>query len=406
MVTFPAAAVVNLDDLAKNVAAIAAYTSSEVMTVVKADGYGHGNVPAAVAAVRGGATWLGVAQAAEALTLRQAGIETPLLTWMYHPSDDLSELISAGIDITVVNAKTLHSVQRAALAVNQTARIQLKIDTGLGRNGCPPADWQELVTQARQAEIDGTVHVAGIWSHLACADEPDHPLNTRQKTVFDQAVTAATDAGLNPEHTHLANSAATLTNPDLHYSLVRVGLASYGLNPAPAVPNTHDLQLRPAMTLAASLIHLKNLPAEHNISYSNRYETSQDTTIGLVPLGYADGIPRHATNRAHVGWNRRQWQIAGTVCMDQFMIDLGPKLTTENSKKAPELDFDDDMVRLFGPGDYNEPTAQDWAEAVDTINYEIVTRLGARVPRRYVTSDVAEGELLEGMGYDCQVTPR
>lgn len=407
MVTFPAAATINLDDVADNISRIVSTTSSAVMSVVKADGYGHGIVPVALAAVRGGATWLGVAQAREALNLRNSGVDTPILTWMYHPSDDVTDLITAGIDITVVNPATLATVQQAAIATNQTARVHLKVDSGLGRNGQPPAQWPEFVAQAKQAELDGTVHIAGLWSHLACADEPDHPHNQQQKQAFDQAIVQARDAGLTPELIHLANSAATLTDPQTHYSLVRVGLATYGLDPAPTTSAASQLGLRPVMTLAASLIHVKELPEDHPISYGCRYRTTADTTIGVVPLGYADGIPRHGTNKARVGWNRQQFQIAGTVCMDQFMVDLGHPLDAEgNPKSDVELDFDDEVVRLFGPGDYNEPSAHDWAEAIGTINYEIVTRLGARVPRRYVTSSSAECERLEGLGYDCQLTSR
>jgi alanine racemase len=345
-----------------------------VMAVVKADGYGHGLVPTARAAVEGGASWLGVAFLEEALALRAAYLDGPILAWLTTPQEDLRPAVSAGIDLGVYSLAELADAGAAARATGVTARVHLKADTGLSRGGAPIADWPDLCEAAAKAEAEGTVKVTGLWSHFAFADGgPDHPTNSRQTAVFAEALGVAGAAGLRPEVRHLANSAATLTAPATHFDLVRPGIAVYGLSPIPQESSPRDLGLRPAMTLVSTVALTKRVPPGSGVSYLHRYTTERETTLALVPLGYADGIPRNATNTAQVQIGGVRRTIAGTVCMDQFVLDVDADAVAAG-----------DEVLVFGPGTSGEPTAQDWAGWLGTINYEIVTRVGARVPRTYV----------------------
>ena len=378
---YPARAVVDTAAISGNVRTLArAAGSAQVMAVVKADAYGHGLLPSARAALAGGATWLGVAQTGEALALRTAGIVEPrVLTWLYAPGAPLADLLVADVDVSLAAPWALDGVVAAARATGRTARVHLKVDTGLGRNGLTGPQLDDLLPALMRAQADGAVVVVGIWSHLAFADTPDHPTVRAQAGVFEQTVAATERAGARLEVRHLANSAAVLRWPSVHYDLVRPGLAVYGLSPIPDQATSAQLGLVPAMTLQAHLATVKLVPAGQGLSYAHQYVTTQDTTVGIVPLGYADGIPRHAsgTNQRPGGpvqVGGRRLAVAGRVCMDQFVLDLGPAAT----------DVPGDLVTVFGPGADAEPTAEDWAQTCGTISYEIVTRLGAQVPREYV----------------------
>jgi alanine racemase len=250
--------------------------------------------------------------------------------------------------------------------------VQLKVDTGLGRNGCQPDDWASLITAARAAEAAGMIRVTGVWSHFSCADEPGHPSIRAQLDGYREALAAAERVGLDPEVRHLANSPATLTLPDAHFDLVRAGVASYGISPSAEIGAPADFGLRPVMTLSASLALVKQVPAGHGVSYGRQYVTPGATTLALIPLGYADGIPRHASGTGPVRVAGKWRTVAGRVAMDQFVVDLGG----DGDGAAAG-----DRVVLFGSGDDGEPTVEDWARAAGTIGYEIVTRIGARVPR-------------------------
>lgn len=371
--------IVDLDAIAANTALLTERSgSSGVMAVVKADAYGHGLVPSAKAAIAGGAQWLGVALLDEALALRAGGVQAPVLAWLVGPGEPWAAALKQGIDLSAAHVDVVDEIAAAAREVGRVARVHLKVDSGLGRSGSPPADWAALVGAARKAELDGVIVVVGVWSHLAYADAPGHPTIDRQLEAFRMAVDVAERGGLEPEVRHLANSAATLTRPDTHFDLTRPGLAVYGLSPLRDAPAA-SLGLRPAMSLRAPLILVKRVPAGHGVSYMHRYVTNSETTLGLVPLGYADGIPRNATNVGPVQVGGRRRTIAGVVCMDQFVVDLG-----SNSADSADSVSTGDVVSLFGPGDSGEPTAQDWADATGTISYEIVTRMGPRVHRRYV----------------------
>ena len=368
-------ALVDTDAIRGNVAVLVERArDAQVMAVVKADAYGHGLLPSSHAAVAGGASWLGVAFVEEALALRAAGLRTPVLAWLYSPQEDLAPAVAAGIDLGVHDVSQLVRMQVAAAAVGRTARVQLKVDTGLSRGGATTEQWPDLCEAAAKAEADGALQVTGLWSHFAFADGgPDHEVNLAQAAVFAEALEVADRAGLRPEVRHLANSAATLTAPATHYDLVRPGLAVYGLSPVPQLGRPAEFGLRPAMSLRSTVALVKRVPAGAGVSYRHRYTTSRETTLALVPLGYADGVPRSATNTVEVLLGGRRRRIAGTVCMDQFVLDVG----------ADEVAAGDEVV-LFGPGDDGEPTAQEWADALGTIDYEIVSRVGARVPREHL----------------------
>jgi alanine racemase len=381
---FPARAVVDLAAIRGNVRALAAHApTAQVMAVVKADAYGHGLVPSARAALEGGATWLGTAQVSEALALRAAGFEARVLTWLYAPGAPLEQVVAADIDVSVAAPWALDEVADGARRAGRTARVHVKVDTGLGRNGVTP-DWlRELLDAALRLQAEGVLEVVGIWSHFAFADEPRHPTVVAQARVFDDAVALAESMGAHLEVRHIANSAATLTNPAVHYDLVRPGIAVYGLSPVPQLGGPADFGLVPVMTLEAEFVTVKTVPAGQGVSYAHAYVTPSETVLGVVPLGYADGIPRHASGAVgHPGGpvlvGGRRLEIAGRVCMDQVVLDLGPG--------AREVAGD--RVELFGTGAHGGPTAQDWAHAAGTISYEIVTRLGSRVPRVHVDGDV------------------
>jgi alanine racemase len=365
---------IDLDALRANVVALRARASgAALMAVVKADGYGHGAVPCARAAKEAGAEWLGTATPEEALALRAAGLPGPVLSWLWAPGGPWREAIAADVDVSVSAPWALTEVTEAARAEGRPARVHLKADTGLGRNGCQPADWPDLIAAALAAEREGLLKVVGLWSHFACADEPEHPATDAQLARFREMVAYAEAQGVDPEVRHIANSPALLTRPDAHFDLVRAGIATYGVSPGPELGSAADLGLRPVMRLSADLVLVKQVPGGHGVSYGHHYVTAGDTTLGLVPAGYADGIPRHASGTGPVLVDGKLRTVAGRVAMDQFVVDLGGDRPEPGSEAV-----------LFGAGDGGEPTAEDWAQACGTIAYEIVTRIGSRVPRVYV----------------------
>lgn len=360
---------IDLDAIRDNVAILRAGTTAEVMAVVKGDGYGHGLLPSARAALAGGATWLGVATLDEGLLLRRAGIEAPVLSWLHSPGMALHQGVEADIDISAGSLQLLGELVEAARRAGRTARAHLKLDTGLSRGGATPAEWPGLLEAAAKAQAEGDIDVIGVWSHFVYADEPGHATIDHQLAVFADGLAVAERFGISPRFRHIANSAATLTRPDAHYDLVRPGIAVYGLSPVAG----ESFGLRPAMTARARVALTKRVPAGQGVSYGHTYFTPKETTLALVPVGYADGVPRHASNVGPLLLGGKRRTIAGRVCMDQIVIDV------ENDPVVAG-----DIAILFGPGDDGGPTADDWARAIDTINYEIVTRFGStRVPRVY-----------------------
>ena len=280
-----------------------------------------------------------------------------------------AEAIARGIDLSAGSVEFVARVAAAAIRADRTARLHLKVDTGLSRGGATLRDWPDLVGAALDAQARDLVRVVGLWSHFACADRPGDPSVAAQLAAFAGAVAVAEKAGVTPEVRHIANTAAGLTVPESRFDLVRFGGAIYGLS---TLPGGAPSWLRPAMTLRARLALVKRVPSGTGVSYGHRYVTTRESTLGLVPLGYADGVPRGAAGLPLVSARGRRWPIAGTVCMDQFVVDFGDEPVAAG-----------DEVVLFGPGDDGEPTAQEWGEALGTISYDLATGIGARVPRSY-----------------------
>ncbi len=335
------------------------------MAVVKADGYGHGAVPVAFAAMLAGADWLGVADIDEALELRRAGIDLPVLCWLHGSDANFDAAIAAGVDLGV---SSFDQLERAA-AAEGVARVHVKIDTGLGRNGFDRESCSEAFARAAELELAGAIVVIGVFSHLANAGDDE---DAHQVARFIEALDHAARVGLHPTVRHLASSAAALRAPDARFDLVRVGIAMYGLTPFDD-ESAEQLGLRPAMRMSGEVVSTKRVPAGSGVSYGLTYRTENDTTLALVPLGYADGVPRQASNAGPVSINGTRYRVAGRVAMDQIVIDVG-----------------DDQVRagdravLFGDASAGLPSVDEWADLASTINYDIVTRVGPRVPRRYL----------------------
>lgn len=344
-----------------------------LLAVLKADGYGHGIVPAARAALEGGADYLGTAVLEEAFAVREAGIDAPLFSWLAAPGAPYARAIAEDIELAAYSVEQLREIADAGTGAGGVPRIHLKIDTGMWRGGATPADWPALCTAARELEAAGRIRVVGVWSHLACADEPGHPSVAAQLQVFRHAIDTARSLGLDPALCHIANSAATLATPEAHFDMVRTGIAVYGVNPLPESERTHCPRLRPAMSLGAAVVQTKRAPAGAGISYGHTESTQGETTLAVVPLGYADGVFRSASSVGPVQVGGVRYRVLGRVCMDQFVIDVGDDDVSAG-----------DAALLFGPGDAGEPHVEKWAEASGTIPYEILTRVGTRVPRIYV----------------------
>lgn len=362
-----AEALIDLDAVRDNLGALRAPDVAQ-MAVVKADAYGHGAVPIAQAARQAGAEWLGVALPSEAIALRNSGDGGPILAWLYPPGDDhVVDCVAANVDLGVGAPWALDEIATAAGAIGRRARVHLKVDTGLGRGGAPMDAWPSLVSAAQRHS--GNVEVVGVWSHLACADDPDSPETTAQVEAFAVALDTARRLGLEPQIRHLASSGAAMTRQETWYDLVRIGIAMYGIPPGPRIDMTG---LRPAMTLTAHIAAIKAVPRGHGVSYGLQWRAPTSTNLALIPVGYADGIPRTAQG-AQVWVGGQRVNVVGRIAMDQFVVDLGAV------PAAPG-----DEVIVWGAGGVGEPTAHDWAQWDDTIGYEIVTRLGVRVPRRYV----------------------
>ena len=370
------------------------------LATVKANAYGHGLVPVALAALDGGADWLGVAQLAEAFALRrgldEAGIaraDAPVLAWISTSSSDFAAAIEADIDLSVSWTWVLADICAAARAVGRPARVHVKIDTGMSRAGSTLADLPALASALRMAADDGLVDVVGAWSHMSRADDPSEAGNASTAShvrIFEEGLAILADAGITPRIRHLSATSGILWHPEAHYDMVRVGIGLYGLSPDPAVATADELGLIPALELSAPLTSVKVIEEGTPASYGGTWVAPTRRWVGLVPLGYGDGIFRAASNKArvlvHTASGPFHAPLIGRVCMDQFMVDLGPAqgepgTPTARSGQAPAAPGD--TAILLGSGAFGEPLADDWAQAAGTINYEIVTNLGAHIPRIY-----------------------
>jgi len=371
-----AEALIDLDAIAHNIGVLREHAgSAAVMAVVKADGYGHGASPTARAALNAGAYELGVATLEEALALRAAGITAPVLSWLHLPDEDFGPAIAADVELGVSSPRHLAGVASAARAVGRPAVVSVKIDTGLNRNGVAATEWPALLDALARGQAEGVVEIRGLFSHLAFADEPTNPVNDLQAQRLTDALAQARAVGVRPTVVHLANSAAALTRPDLGFDMVRPGIAVYGLTP---VPEAGDFGLRPAMTLRARVALIKRVAAGEGVSYSHLWTAPRDTTVALLPIGYADGVPRGLTNRLDVWLGGQRRPVVGRICMDQVVVDCGP----DGGGVA-----EGDTAVFFGTGDLGEPLAQDWANALGTIHYEVVTGVHGRVQRSYAGGD-------------------
>ncbi len=373
----PARLIIDLDAIRANTAELCRRAGrAQVMAVVKADGYGHGLVPSARAALAGGASWLGTALLGEALELRRQGVGGRILSWLHTPGEPFADAVRADIDLAAAAPWALDEIAAAAQQAATTARVHLKFDTGLGRNGAYGPGAEQLIRRAAELDSAGIVSIVGVMSHFAYADAPGHPTVRAQRETFERYVEACERAGLDVQVRSLANSAATLTDPSCAFDLVRPGLAVYGLSPVPQLGGPQEFGLRPAMTCSADLALVKDIPAGQGLSYGHDYVPAQDTRIGIVPMGYADGVPRGAGNVGPVAVRERDTDlrrvtVSGRVCMDQVVLDLGAATRAREG----------DEVVLFGDPATGVPSAQDWAEATNTISYEIITRMSTRLPR-------------------------
>ncbi len=368
-----AVAEVDLSAIAQNLKLIKAKTNAQVLAVVKADAYGHGLIPVAKAAVAAGADWLGTALLEEGLAIRAAGVNAPLISWLTPLGEEFKLAIKHDIDLSVSSIELLEEIIEAGRAANIVPRIHLEVDTGMTRGGVRN-DWPEFVSEIAKAVKDNGVEVVGIWSHFARADEPEQPFNQQQLDTFHKRLAILISQGINPQFVHIANSAAALTNSDSYKNIVRWGIGLYGLSPdVKSMGNSNELKLKPAMKLKAKLHLVKDVEAGAPVGYGGTAIVKADTKIGVVTMGYADGIPRNTNNSAGVFIDGKRAPLLGRVSMDQFVVDLG-----KDSKAKTG-----DEVVIFGDGSAGEYTIDEWASAAGTINYEIVTRIGPRVPRIY-----------------------
>ena len=357
-------ATIDLDAISSNVEGIRRIAGTlHFLAVMKANGYGHGASAAARAALNGGADWLGVVDATEARALRDAGIDAPILTWLHGPDETFSAAVELGLDVGV---SSLSELERAAAA--GVSAVHIKVDTGLGRNGSAPELWEALFARARALEGAGGPRIRGMFSHLANAGAD---ADAAQVAEFEHAREVAASVGVEPELLHLAATEGALRRPDSRYNLVRVGLGCYGLSPfLDAGPS--EFALTPALELSGAVISVKRVPAGSGVSYGHKYHTERETSLALVPLGYADGVPRHGSNCGPVSINGERFTVAGIIAMDQFVVDVGD---------SPVMVGDRAVV--FGNPANGVPSVRDWSVVVGTIDYEIVARLGSRIERRY-----------------------
>ena len=434
---YPAQIIVDLAAIRNNVRSLRERNNNaQVLTVIKANGYGHGFLPTALAALAGGSTWFGAAQPHDLLILREAGIgadRAHMITWMWTATEDLAAIARADIDFSVSTLSQIRQLAQLAHEIGQRVRIHVACDTGFGRNGFTPQALPEALdllkklasTDPANEVADKPLLLVGQFSHLAVADAPDDPLSVastdEQINTYQWFSEQLDQAGLTPSVRHLANTAASLTRPEISLDMVRPGIGIYGYSADPAMGLGLAYGLKPALRLQAQLATVRTLPADHAIGYGRTYITQHESLLAIVPVGYSDGIPRSASGFNEQGWQHTEHQggpvllgtvrlrngseasviahVAGRVCMDQFMLALSAETVEirDHSGNLVELSASDyqslisqiregDTVLLFGPGrgsEYGEPNLEEWAASANTITYEILTRLGSRFPRIY-----------------------
>ncbi|MDA1386472.1 MULTISPECIES: alanine racemase [Glycomyces] len=354
--------------LAHNVETLAAVAGVPLLAMVKADAYGHGMVPAGRVAVEAGAASLGVVTLREAWRLKRLPdlADTTVMAFFFSPDQPgLAEVVDAGVELGVSSLAQLDAVAAAADKAGRPARIHLKGDTGMARGGVAAHEWEFAAEAAAKHQAAGSLVVVGAWSHMACADEIGHPANAEQKAAFGRFLEAVAASGLEPEVRHLANSAALISDPETRYDMVRPGIALYGYNPVPEFA----IDLRPVIEVRSVVMSVKRVPAGSGISYGHTVHLERDTNVALVPLGYADGVPRAASGRAEVYLAGKRRRVLGRICMDQFMVDCGDDVVKPG-----------EPVVLIGAGEQH-PDADDWSAWAGTIPNDVLTAIGSRVPR-------------------------
>jgi len=364
----PTVAVVDLEAIRHNVAVLKP-ERAEVMAVVKANGYGHGSVPVARAALSAGASWLGVALVEEGIELRDAGITGPILVLSEFPPGSEKEALEAGLVPSLYTEDGLHRLTEAAGSLGRSVGVHVKVDTGMHRVGIDPDQVPSLVSRL----LDSGLELAGLWTHFAKSEETDDPFTSVQLERFNGVAAMLREDGVVPPYLHAANSAAIITRPDSHLDLVRLGIAMYGLCPGPALSLEAGRSLRPAMELKSAVTMVKRVPAGEAVSYGQRYALERASTIATVPVGYADGYSRLLSGKAQVLIRGRRYPVAGTVTMDQLMVDCGDDA----------IEVGDQVVLIGRQGD-ERITPDDLAAWMGTINYEVVCGVSERVPREYV----------------------
>ena len=368
-----ASAEINLSAIADNLKLIKGKTNTQVLAVVKADAYGHGLIQVGKAAEAAGANWLGTALLEEGIALRNSGVKVPIISWLTPLGEDFKTAINLDIDLSISSIELLTEVIAAGKVVKKIPRVHIEVDTGMSRGGVGD-DWQLFLTELSKSVKANEINIIGIWSHFARADEPGQAMNQEQLNTFEDRIKSASDVGIKPEFIHIANSAAALTNNGAHKNIIRWGIGLYGLSPdINNLGDSKSLKLKPAMRLKAKLHLVKAVKAGVSVGYGGTAITKSDTKLGVVTLGYADGVPRNANNLAGVFVDGKRAPLIGRVSMDQFVVDLGINSSAKTG----------DEVIVFGDGSSGEYTADEWAKASGTINYEIVTRIGSRVPRIY-----------------------
>jgi alanine racemase len=369
----PVWAEINLGAIRHNIKTLRSLASgAEVMGVVKGYAYGHGNPECATAMLGAGATRLGVARVAEALHLREAGVDAPIHVFTEPPPQAAGALVDNDLTPSVYTEPFARSLSDAAAAAGKTVPVHVKLDTGMHRVGLLSDDVPGAIE--RVAALPGLT-IEGVWSHLAVADVPDHPFTRKQLDLFSELLGRIDRAGIELRYRHIANSAATLTLPDSHYDLVRCGVASFGLWPGAALTGTADL--RPALALRARANMAKTVQAGEALSYGLRYEVEKNSRVVTIPAGYADGYDRRLSGRADVLVRGARYKVSGTVCMDQFMVDVGDDQIEVG-----------DIATLIGNDTEDRVTAEELAAHIGTINYEVTTRIPSRVPRVFLDGDI------------------
>ncbi|MBM7824980.1 alanine racemase [Arcanobacterium pluranimalium] len=345
---------------------------AQIMAVIKADAYGHGAEKIGEWALDAGVEWLAVAQLGEAIALRKTLHERGrMLALIAEPGAPFWEALELGIDLSVGASWALDEIALAANESKTRARVHIEVDTGMARGGFSLAELPSIIPMIAAYAESGLIETVGLWSHLALADDLESTQTQRQTEDFERAAQLFADAGIEIEFHHLAASAGLLWHPETRFSMVRPGIMLYGLSPAPEVATAEEMGLEPVMRLEADLVSVRDVPAGTGVSYGHTATTQEPMRLGTVPLGYADGIPRHASNSVEVVIGGQRHKLIGRVCMDQFVV------------AAPDA-VAGDTVTLFGASASGFPTADDWAQHCDTIGYEIVSRLGTRVPRYFV----------------------